>query len=168
MDMVRTGGVNGASEAGTGVRPTPRTVRVEAEIPEEAIAEFELMMLELLAGKRDRALALERERATIQAQAVAALEIVAEAIRLNPGTGQARRLVRFLAGLYNGPEYPFDLLELRGLDTRLANACLDYLNYDRLGIRDLDRHLGDGGRELQGWIQTYGVVCVPGRSRGRA
>jgi hypothetical protein len=53
------------------------------------------------------------------------------AIRQNPTTGQAGRLVRFLAGVYNGQDYPFDLTDLRALDTRLANACLDYLNYDR-------------------------------------
>ena len=40
-------------------------------------------------------------------------------------------LVRFLAALYNGDDYSFDLTELRGLDTKLTNACLDYLNYDR-------------------------------------
>lgn len=160
MDMVRTADVNGESGVGTGVTLPRRTVRVEAAIPEEAVAEFELMMLELFGGKRDRALALERERATIQAQAVVALEVTITAIRAHPGTGQARRLVRFLAGVYCGSDYPFDLSELRGLDTRLANACLDYLNYDRLGIRGLDRHLGDDGRELRGWIRAYGVAAI--------
>jgi hypothetical protein len=32
-------------------------------------------------------------------------------------------------------------------DTVLANACLDYLNYDRLAVCDLDKHLEGGGRE---------------------
>jgi len=94
---------------------------------------------------------------------VAALEVIITAVRAHPTTGQARRLVRFLAGVYGGSDTPFDLSELRGLDTRLANACLDYLNYDRLGIRDLDRHLADGGRELQEWMRQYGVMPVTGR-----
>jgi hypothetical protein len=42
-----------------------------------------------------------------------------------PDGGGARRLVKFLAGVYSGQDYPFDLTELRGLDTALANACLD-------------------------------------------
>jgi hypothetical protein len=67
-------------------------------------------------------------------------------------------LVAFLAGVYNGYDYPFDLSDLRPLDTALANACLDYLNYDRLGICDLDKHLPAGGRELHGWIADYGLV----------
>jgi len=153
---MRGDGANGApvSASATALRPARRKVRVSVEIPEEAATEFELLMSELLTGKRDRALALERERATIQAQAVAA-------IRMHPGTGQVCRLVRFLAGVYCGSDYPFDLSELRGLDTKLANACLDYLNYDRLGIRDLDQHLGDDGRrELRGWIRAYEVTVV--------
>lgn len=167
----RNAGMNGTESSGaaglaTAVPSARRTVRVTVEIPQSSVTEFELMMLELVVGKRDRALALERERATIQAQAVAALEIVTAAIREHPGTGQARRLVRFLAGVYCGSDYPFDLSELRGLDTRLANACLDYLNYDRLGLRDLDRHLGDGGRELREWIRSYGVSPVVRGSLG--
>jgi hypothetical protein len=162
MDRMRGDGANGASVSATALRPARRTVRVEAHIPESSVDEFELLMLELFTGKRERALTLERERATIQAQAVAALEVIITAVRAHPGTGQARRLVQFLAGVYCGSDYPFDLSELRGLETKLANACLDYLNYDRLGIRDLDRHLGGyGRRELRGWIRQYEI-----RSRG--
>jgi hypothetical protein len=76
----------------------------------------------------------------------------------HPGTGQAGRLVSFLAALYNGYDYPFDLSDLRPLDTKLANACLDYLNYDRLGICDLDKHLEGGGRVLQAWFRDYGLT----------
>jgi hypothetical protein len=36
------------------------------------------------------------------------------------------------------------------LDTALANACLDYLNYDGLGICDSDQ---TEGRELEAWIR---------------
>ena len=77
------------------------------------------------------------------------------ALEAHPGTGQAGRLVRFLAGLYNGEEYPFDLTELRALDTELANACLDYLNYDRLGKREVHKHLQNGDRDLHRWMKRY-------------
>ena len=78
----------------------------------------------------------------------------------HPGTGQAGRRVAFPAGVYNGWDYPFDLSDLRTLDTALANACLDYLNYDRLGICDLDKHLPGGGRALQAWIRDYNIVPI--------
>lgn len=65
------------------------------------------------------------------------------------------RLVWFLAGVYTSSEYPFDPTELRALDCRLANACLDYLNYDRLGRREVHSHLSSGDVELQQWIDYY-------------
>ena len=86
-----------------------------------------------------------------------ALRIIEDAIRRNTTTGQAHRLMCFLAAVYNGPEYPFDLTELRALDCELANACLDYLNYDRLGRREVHRHLSSGDAELQRWIDDYGL-----------
>jgi len=86
-----------------------------------------------------------------------ALQIIETAIGNNPTSGQAGRLVRFLAGLYNGSDYPFDLTDLRALDTRLANACLDYLNYDRLGKREVHRHLTGGDQRLHQWLEDYGI-----------
>ena len=49
---------------------------------------------------------------------------------------------------YNGAEYPFALTELRGLESELAPACLDYLNYDRLGKTEVHNHLANGERDL--------------------
>ena len=54
------------------------------------------------------------------------------------------------------------MTELRALDCGLANACLDYLNYDRLGQREVHRHLSNGDVERQQWIEDYNL-----RPRGR-
>ena len=89
---------------------------------------------------------------------MAALEKIEAAIEAHPGTGQARRLVKFLTGVYNGEDYTFDLTELRALDTELANACLDYLNYDRLGKREVHKHLKNGDRDLHGWLERYDLL----------
>jgi hypothetical protein len=86
-----------------------------------------------------------------------ALGIIENAINQNPTSGQAQRLVRFIAGLYNGGDYPFDLTDLRTLDDRLANACLGYLNYDRLGKREVHRHLAGGEAALHGWLEECGI-----------
>jgi hypothetical protein len=71
--------------------------------------------------------------------------------------------VPFLAGVYNGQAYPFDLTELRGLDTTLAKACVDYLNYDRLGIKGVHKHLSNGDRDLHRWLKEYGIELAPHR-----
>jgi len=114
-----------------------KTVHVEADIPVSQRDEFDQAMIGILAGERLRMDALERDENAIETRALSALKVIESAISEHPTTGGARRLVRFLAGLYNGQDYPFDLTELRALDMRLANACLDYLNYDRLGLREV-------------------------------
>lgn len=100
---------------------------------------------------------LEERTDAIMERGRLALERIETAIREHPTTGQAGRLVRFLAGVYNGSEFPFDLTDLRALDTDLANACLDYLNYDRLNKREVHHHLSGGDRALQQWIKDYRI-----------
>ncbi len=113
---------------------------------------------EIVTGKkRARTEALEHGTEAIMERARGALEVIERAIREHPTTGQAGRLVRFLAGVYNGSDYPFALTELRALDVELANACLDYLNYDRLGKREVHHHLAGGDRELHGWMKRYRI-----------
>jgi hypothetical protein len=113
---------------------------------------------EIVSGEPlERTEAIEHGLEAVRERAPDALEIIETAIRRNPTTGQARRLVRFLAGLYNGENYPFDLTDLRALDTRLANACLDYLSYDRLGHAEVHKHLRNGDRELSRWIAAFAI-----------
>lgn len=46
----------------------------------------------------------------------------------------------------------------RALDTNLANACLDYLNYDRLGKQEVHHHLAGGEQELHEWMRERGLL----------
>ncbi len=133
------------------------TVHVEADIPISQRDEFERTIVEIIAGERPRMDPLDRDLAKIKLKAVAA-------INENPITGQAKRLVRFLAGLYNGQDYPFDLTVFRGLDAKLANVCLDYLNYDRLDIAEIHKHLANGERDLHRWLEEYRIAPAASRS----
>ena len=146
-----------ASQKAPALPAAPGMMRFEVEIPEEASVEFDLMMYELFTGQRDRPEQFKQDDAAIAARAAEALATIVAAIRAHPGTGQAGRLVQFLAAVHNGADYPFDPSALRALGARLANACLAYLNYDRLAVNDLNTHLGDGGRELRQWIRAYGL-----------
>ena len=141
----------------TRLPPFAKTVHVEADIPISQRDEFEQAIGELNAGKRPRMDALVRDIGAITSRAMAGLQTIEAAINAHPTTGSARRLVRFLAGVYNGSDYPFDLTELRGLDTELTNACLDYLNFDRLGRTEVHRHLANGERDLHRWLKEYGI-----------
>jgi NADH dehydrogenase/NADH:ubiquinone oxidoreductase subunit G len=135
---------------------SPKKIAVTLEVTNDAEAqELTDAWQEIVTGKRlVRAEALEHHVEAVMERARVALQIIETAIRQNPTTGQAGRLVRFLAALYNGYDYSFDLTALRALDTELANACLDY---DRLGKVEVHTHLADGDRELQRWIRDYRV-----------
>ena len=147
----------------TRLPPFSTTVHVEADIPISQRDEFERAIVDIIAGGRPRMDALDRDLAQIKTRAMAALQVIEKAINDHPTTGGATRLVRFLAGLYNGQDYPFDLTELRGLDTNLGNACLDYLNYDRLGIKEVHKHLANGDRDLHRWLEEYKIEPRSGR-----
>lgn len=135
-----------------------RTVRVEVEIPVHLQDEFDQLLIELMAGRRPRMEALSSDLRSLDQRASSALAKIVAHIEQHDGTGGARRLVKFVAGLYNGDDYPFDLTELRGLDVALQNACLDYLNYDRLGIDEVHTHLPGGDKQLHRWLERYGIT----------
>ena len=135
-----------------------KRIPVEVDIPASPLDEFDRAITALVAGERPRMDTLARDEGEIVSRAMAALQLIEAAIEAHPGTGQARRLVKFLAGVYNGEDYPFDLGELRALDTELANACLDYLNYDRLGKREVHKHLENGDRDLHRWFKRYDLL----------
>lgn len=131
------------------------TLQVTNEIEAQELRDA---WLEIVTGRKlAHAAAIDHGTEAIMERARTALEIIETAIREHPTTGQAGRLVRFLAGVYNGSEYPFDLTDLRALDTELANACLDYLNYDRLGKREVHHHLAGSDRELHQWLKDYRI-----------
>lgn len=143
----------------TALPPVDKKFEFTLTVSTEAQArELDIAWREIVGGKQPRSETLQRDEVAITERAMAALRIIETAIRDNPGTGQVGRLVRFLAGLYNGSDFPFDLTDLRALDTKLANACLDYLNYDRLGKREVHHHLSGGDRELHQWFRSYGLV----------
>jgi hypothetical protein len=135
----------------TDMPPGPKKMVVTLEVTNQAEArELREAWGEIVTGEKlAHTEALERNTEAVMERAREALKIIESAILEHPTTGQAGRLVRFLAAIYNGYDFSFDLTELRALDTELANACLDYLNYDRLGRREVHHHLGGGARELQ-------------------
>jgi hypothetical protein len=136
---------------------TPKKIAVTLEVTTDVEArELKDAWQEIVTGRKlARTEALEHGTDAVMERARTALQFIETAIR--QAGGQARPLVQFLVALYNGHDYAFDLTELRALDTELANACLDYLNYDRLGRQEVHHHLSGGATELQHWIERYDI-----------
>jgi len=135
----------------------PQNIELTLQVNNSVQAEeLQAAWREIVSGQKlIHAEALEHRLEAVMERARPAIQLIESAIR--QGGGQAAILVRFLAALYNGYEYAFDLIDLRALDTRLANACLDYLNYDRLGKQEVHHHLSGGEKELHHWIEHYGI-----------
>lgn len=71
-------------------------------------------------------------------------------------TGQSRRVARFLLALYNGPRFPFDLSDLRGLDYAIHADCIALLLADHVPEGEIHCYI-DGGREVfEGLAASWG------------
>jgi hypothetical protein len=141
---------------------TPMTPRKRIQLhfdvaTDDQAAELRATWEEVVSGKRTRLTTAAEELNEVMERAMTGLQKIVRAIETNPGTGQTGRLARFLAAIYNGHEFHFDLTDLRVLDTDLANACIDYLNYDRLSKAEVHTHLPDGGRQMQRFIAQHRI-----------
>lgn len=86
------------------------------------------------------------------AQAFARLLTIAE-----QGGDQARRVARFVASIFDGQAFPYDLRELRAFDAEVSDdmlACLDGL---RLGRVDLHTLVADGDNRVRRMCQSWGL-----------
>lgn len=94
----------------------------------------------------------------VRARAVESLQVIVTSIRRHPTAGQTAVLVGFIAGLYNGGDYPFDLTQLRRLDLKLLDACFKVLAYNC--VRQ-DGEIHEWGEfeeaQLHAWIKREGV-----------
>ena len=146
----------------TNAMSTPMTPRKRIQMhfdvaTDDQAAELSAAYEEVVSGKRTRISTAAEDTHEVMERARSGLQRIVKAIEEHPGTGQTRRLVRFLAGVYNGSDFPFDLTDLRALDADLANACIDYLNYDRLAKAEVHTHLPDGGRQMEWFIAQHGI-----------
>lgn len=70
----------------------------------------------------------EQDRKQAHTNGLPALERLAQVAQRD--SGQARIVGLFLLALYNGPAFPFDLTQLRGLDAELFRDCMAVLHLD--------------------------------------
>ncbi|MFK0032999.1 DUF7673 family protein [Pseudomonas monteilii] len=59
-------------------------------------------------------------------------------------SGQSRVVGRFLLGLYNSRDYPFELTTLRNLDACLFDDCLAVLRLDSSPEQEVHEYLANG------------------------
>jgi len=157
-DQTTPGAPNGGQWECRALGDDEPLVSIQITLPESMRAELFLAVQEIFNGGLERTQQLEQDTERVRAAAMQGLETLAKTLNTHKGTGQTTRIARFLGAIYNGYEYSFDLIDLRALDTKLANACLAYLNYDRLGIIEVHEHLKGRGEQLNRWLAESGLT----------
>ena len=89
---------------------TPRTPRKRSQThfdvaTDDQANEFRAAYEEVVSGKRTRISTAAEDTHKVTERTRTGLQRIVKAIEEHPGTEQARRLVRFLAGVYKGSDY---------------------------------------------------------------
>jgi hypothetical protein len=78
-------------------------------------------------------------------------------------SGQAAVIARFLASLYNGKDFPFDMTELRDLDEDLLEHCLAVLRLDSRHSIEIHRYFPDGEARWQAMVRRWCAQQTEGK-----
>ncbi|WP_247394642.1 hypothetical protein [Ralstonia pseudosolanacearum] len=139
------------------IPPRPATQEITVKVPKHLVPAFLQTTDEFFAQAHDQQTPGQRA-AEIRAQdqdagldSLMALLAVAER-----DSGQSGVVARFLASLYNGADYPFDLTDLRRLDADLFEHCLAVLRLDQRAV-DVHGYVPDGEARWQRLLTTWGL-----------
>ncbi|WP_250491214.1 hypothetical protein [Caballeronia sp. INML2] len=92
----------------------------------------------------------------------ASLDSLAHLLDVAEGNSrQARVAAQFLAGLYNGDDFPFSLPDFRRLDDDLLEHCLQVLRLDRRHATEVHRYFPNGETRWLAMIRRWGLADEP-------
>ena len=136
----------------------PQTkVEVTVHIKASEVKAFDLLLDEFRGDKsrfHSEAEQLARSREQLEAHGITSLQKLLPLAYGN--TGQCRVIARFLAGLYNGQDFPFDLTDLRLLDDKLFEDCMVVLRMDaRLTRREVHQYFDRGSQKWEDFIGNW-------------
>lgn len=144
------------------IPPRPATQDITVKVPKHLVDAFLQSAEEFFAQAHEQKTPGQRA-AEIRAQdrdagldSLMALLDVAEGDR-----SQSAVVARFLAGLYNGTDYPLDLTELRALDSDLFEHCLAVLRLDHHPTVEVHSYVPDGEARWQRMITAWGLDKTP-------
>jgi hypothetical protein len=142
-------------------QPTPAQIlKITVDVPLEKQAEFNRLWMQIVSGEDNpvsRSIAAEdRNRERVATEGVAALKrLYVIALR---DTGQSKVVASFLAGLYNGSRFPFDLTDLRRLDHAIFEDCMALLRMDaRQCEQEVHMYFENGGVKWEQMIADWGL-----------
>ena len=127
-------------------------VEITVTIPKSHLRSFNRMLTEYWYSGL-----FKEAEATRAADREGWIESLRELFRLaeHSDTGQARVCAAFLAGLYNGPRFPFDLTDLRLLDVHLFAHALNVLRLDNVPEKEVHLYFDNGGDRFEAMIRAW-------------
>ena len=72
-------------------------------------------------------------------------------------SGQGERIARFVASVYDGEAFPFDLFMLRTVDVDISDDMLVCIDALRWGKPDLCKLIPDGDKRVHGVLALWGI-----------
>lgn len=138
------------------------TKPVTHHIPEHLFDAFLQNATEFLSKARSGDTSIQRA-AEVRAQDMdAGLDSLAVLVGLTrSNTGQCGTVARFLAGLYNGNDFPFNMTELRGLDPDLFEHCMAVLRLDNRPKVEIHDYIPNGNKVFLDMLQDWNLVKRP-------
>ncbi|MES2353119.1 MAG: hypothetical protein V4568_01755 [Pseudomonadota bacterium] len=137
------------------LRPLPTRKSITVEIDAAKAPAFNELLNEFFNGTRYQAI-VEKKRADQETQ-IASLQHLYNLTQKHSGTGQARVIAHFLACLYNGYRFQFDLTDFRSLDTDIFQHCLNVLWLDNQPAQEVHCYFQNGGELWERMIEEYGL-----------
>lgn len=113
------------------IPPRPKAHRITSDVPEHLLEAFQHTVTEFFANAHGGQTPAQRAAETRAGDRDRGLDSLLQLVDVAEGsTEQAETVAEFLAGLYNGADYRFDLTALRVLDDDLFEHCLAVLRLD--------------------------------------
>lgn len=144
------------------IPPRPQTQPIIHHVPEHLVDAFLQATDEFFAAARGGQTSGQRAAEVRAQDRDKGLDSLVYLVELTErDTRQAGIVARFLAGLYNGQAYPFDLTELRALDADLFEHCLAVLRLDNQPTVEIHKYLPDGDVRWQRMIADWNLDKRP-------
>ncbi|MCL1622605.1 hypothetical protein [Ralstonia pseudosolanacearum] len=139
------------------IPPRPATQPITHHVPAHLVNAFLQMAEEFFAQARGQQTTGQRAEEIRARDRDAGLDSLAHLLDVaERDSNQSGVVARFLAGLYNGQDFPFDLTDLRRLDDDLFEHCLAVLRLDQLRV-EVQAYFPDGDARWQRLIKNWGL-----------
>ena len=140
------------------IPPRSKTREFTTTVPVHLADAFQETVRDFFAKAHDGMTPAQRAEEIRARDRDAGLDSLAHLLRVaESDTGPSGIIAKFLAGLYNGYRYRFDLTDFRALDDDLFEHCLAVLRLDHRPVVDVHRYFPDGGDRFKRMIADWNL-----------